>query len=99
MQVQIEISREFLEAFCKKWSIKEFSLFGSVVTEDFNAESDVDVLVRFESDVKWDLWHLVEMREDLMEVFGRQVDLIEEEGLRNPTRKEEILGTKVTIFE
>ena len=37
-----------LESFCRRRYIREFSVFGSVLREDFSPESDVDVLVEFE---------------------------------------------------
>jgi len=46
---QIEIPKERIEAFCRKHHIRKLSLFGSVLRENFGPDSDVDVLVEFES--------------------------------------------------
>jgi len=46
---QIEIPKERIEAFCRKHHILKLSLFGSVLRENFGPDSDVDVLVEFES--------------------------------------------------
>ena len=43
----LEIPLGRIEAFCRKWKIREFSLFGSVLREDFRPDSDIDVLVSF----------------------------------------------------
>ncbi len=43
----IELPKEKIAEFCKKWKIREFSLFGSVLREDFRPDSDIDVLVTF----------------------------------------------------
>jgi predicted nucleotidyltransferase len=51
----ITIDKNQIEIFCKKWKIKEFSLFGSVIREDFMPDSDVDVLVSFTADAHWSL--------------------------------------------
>jgi predicted nucleotidyltransferase len=47
MEPKIPINQAQIEAFCKKWKIVEFSLFGSVLRDDFGPDSDVDVLVKF----------------------------------------------------
>jgi len=87
-----------IEEFCRKWRVREFSLFGSVLRDDFGPDSDVDVLVAFEDDAPWSLWDIVEMREDLEALFGRQVDLVEKRALRNPFRKREILRTHEVVY-
>jgi predicted nucleotidyltransferase len=97
-QPRIEIPKEQIASFCQKWRIREFSLFGSVLREDFGPDSDVDVLVTFDPESEWDLFDLVQMREELMVLFGREVDLVEKEGLRNPFRRHRILGTREVIY-
>ena len=47
---QINIPKDKIEKFCRRWKIKELALFGSVLREDFRPDSDVDVLVTFEPD-------------------------------------------------
>jgi predicted nucleotidyltransferase len=94
----IDIPMSEIEAFCHKWKIKELSLFGSVLRDDFRPDSDVDILVSFAPDAPWDLFHLVDMRDELMALFGRDVDLVEKEGLRNPFRRRTILDTREVIY-
>jgi len=98
MSVQVYIAQEKLSSFCRKWRIREFALFGSVLREDFGPGSDVDVLVTFEEGAPWNLWHIVEMKDELREIFGREVDLLEKRALRNPFRKREILRTHEVIY-
>jgi hypothetical protein len=98
MSARVLIDRDRLSAFCRKWRIREFALFGSVLREDFRLDSDVDVLVTFEEDAPWNLWHIVEMKDELREIFGREVDLLEKRALRNPFRKREILETHEVIY-
>jgi predicted nucleotidyltransferase len=57
---KIDIPMDGIEEFCRRWKIREFSLFGSVLREDFGPQSDVDVLVSFAPEAEWDLFHLVE---------------------------------------
>jgi len=92
------IPRESIEAFCRRWKVTEFSLFGSALREDFGPESDVDVLVRFEAGAAWSLFDLVDMQEELAGLFGRPVHLVEAEALRNPFRRDEIMRTREVLY-
>lgn len=98
MSPKIRIERKVIADFCRRWKITEFALFGSVLREDFRPDSDLDVLVSFEPDARWSLSDLVEMGEQLTELFGRRVDLVEKEGLRNPFRRQSILSTREVIY-
>jgi len=97
MNLPVTLDRETLAKFCRKWRIRELSLFGSALREDFGPESDLDFLVSFDPSARWSLWDLVTMRDELMALTGRQVDLVEKEGLRNPYRRERILSTRKVI--
>lgn len=94
----IALDREQIEAFCRRWKIEEFSLFGSVLRKDFGPDSDVDVLVSFEPDIPWSLFDWMEMIEELQEILGREVDVVEKSGLRNPFRRHSILSTRQVIY-
>lgn len=93
----ISVPETSIATFCQKWRVREFALFGSVLRDDFGPESDIDVLVSFEPKSQWSLWDLLAMRDELVVLFGRPVDLIEKEALRNPIRKERILSTREVI--
>lgn len=94
----IEIPQNKITDFCHRWKITEFSIFGSVLSKDFRPDSDVDVLVKFSNDARWSLFDFVTMQEELKEIFGREVDLVEEAGLRNPFRKHSIIRSKEVIY-
>jgi len=96
--VQLPIPRKEIAAFCKRWQVVEFSLFGSVLRADFRPDSDVDVLVTFSKDAEISLFDLVQMKLELEEIFHRTVDVIEKEALENPFRKREILRTAQVIY-
>src|SRR4030042_2499435 len=86
----LDLSDEALEAFCRKWKIREFALFGSVLRDDFGPDSDVDVLVWFQPEAEWDLFDVVDMQNELATIFGRKVDLLDREAVeqsRNPSRR------------
>lgn len=87
-----------VDALCRKWRIRELSLFGSALREDFRPESDVDLLVVFERDAPWDLWDLTAMEAELQELFGRKVDVVEKRALKNPFRRFEILTTRQVLY-
>lgn len=98
MLSKIKISKEKIEDFCRRWKIREMSLFGSILRSDFDAESDVDILVSFFEDARWSLFDWVDMIEELKEITGREVDLVERESLRNPFRRYAILNNKEVIY-
>lgn len=97
MSIAVELDPDFIADFCRKWRIRELSLFGSALRDDFGSDSDLDFLVSFDPDSHWDLLDLVEMRSELEERFGRPVDLIEKDAIRNPWRRHVILSTRQVI--
>ncbi len=98
MPTQVPIDRKRVVAFCRKWRILEFSLFGSVLRDDFHPDSDIDVLVSFEPDAPWSLLDIVTMKEELEDIFRREVDLVEKKALRNPFRRRSILNSYEVIY-
>lgn len=94
----LEIPDEVIESFCRKWKIKELALFGSVLRGDFRSDSDVDVLATFADDAKWSVFDHARLREELSALLGREADVTETEGLRNPFRRREILATRKVIY-
>jgi len=95
---EIDIPDSRLTELCHKWKVKELSLFGSILRDDFSPSSDVDVLVSFDPAAPWSLWDLLDMREELQILFGRTVDLVEKEALRNPFRRYEILKNHKVLY-
>lgn len=87
-----------IEAFCRKWKIKELALFGSVLRDYFHPDSDIDVLVSFVPGGGITFDNRVEMQDELAEIFGRQVDLVEKEAIRNPFRRHNILTTREVVY-
>ncbi len=72
---QLEIPKEKIEAFCRKYHIRKLSLFGSVLRKDFGPESDVDVLVEFDSGQVVGLLRLAGIEIELSGILKRKVDL------------------------
>lgn len=95
----LEIPAAQVQAFCKRWKVQEFSIFGSALRNDFRPDSDVDVLVSFTPEGGMTFESFVEMRAELSELFGgRQVDLVEKRLVRNPFRRYEILTTRKVLY-
>ena len=74
-RMHITISRGKIEEFCRKHCVRELSLFGSVLRDDFKPESDVDVLVEFEPGHRVGFFRLAGMERELSEILGCKVDL------------------------
>jgi predicted nucleotidyltransferase len=98
---RIELPREKIEDFCRKWKVREFALFGSVLQESFCPDSDIDVLVDFEPGLSRSLFDLVNMTDELKEIFGRDVDLLTRpavEKSRNYIRRKAILSSMEVVY-
>ncbi len=98
MTIGFALDAERLAELCRRHEIRRLALFGSALRDDFQADSDVDLLVEFEPGARVSLFDFVQIRDELAALFGRDVDLIEESGLRNPYRRREILRTAETIY-
>ena len=97
----LDVPKEKIADFCKRWKITEFALFGSVLREDFSPESELDVLVTFAPHARWSLLDHVEMQDELKIIFGRKVDLISKRGIersRNYIRRKEIIESAEVIY-
>ena len=95
---RLGVDPERIAEFCRKWQIKELSLFGSALGDDFRPDSDVDLLVTFAQPVRWTLWDIIDMKEELEAMFSRSVDLLTEKSLKNPFRRHSILTSRRAIY-
>ena len=94
--MKIEIPKEKIADFSRKWKIEELSLFGSVLRDDFRPDSDVDLLVTFSPDAEWSLLDHMAMEEELSAICGRKVDLVSRRAIErsdNYIRRKAILET------
>ena len=98
MVPNIVIPPAAIEAFCRKWKLSEFALFGSVLREDFNPASDVDILISFQPGSAMTLESFIEMRDELHSLFGREVDIVEKRLVRNPFRRHSILTSRQVLY-
>jgi uncharacterized protein len=98
---KVFIPRKKIADFCQRWRVVEFSLFGSALREDFHSSSDIDVLVTFAPNTRVSLFDLVDMEDELKNVFGREVDLVEKESIlrsENYIRRKNILENTKVIY-
>lgn len=71
----IDIPEGRIAAFCRAHGICRLSIYGSLLRDDFNDNSDVDILVEFGPEAAPSLLDLGAMQLELCEIIGRQVDL------------------------
>jgi uncharacterized protein len=99
--LSIELHRHEIVEFCTRWKVTELSLFGSAVRGELTPQSDVDVLVRFENDLRPRLTELDEMSRELSRIFSRSVDLVERtavESSSNYIRRQHILQSAEPVY-
>jgi predicted nucleotidyltransferase len=101
MALGIDLPREEIADFCRRWRITELAIFGSALRDDFRPDSDVDVLVTFEPGVHRDFGHWLDMTRELETLLGRRVDLVERrlvERSKNYIRRKHILSHLERIY-
>ncbi len=97
----IAVSQDALAEFCRRWKISELALFGSALRDDFDPESDIDVLVTFAKEADWSLFDHVQMELELGALFRREVDLVSRRAVErseNWIRRQNILNTAHPIY-
>lgn len=98
MAVRINLPLDRLIDFSRKHPIQKLWLFGSVLREDFNEASDVDVLVQFAPSSKVDLFDMAMMESELSRIVGRQVDLRTPNELSRYFRQD-VLDSAYLVYE
>lgn len=95
----IERHRDQLAKLCKEYNVDKMYLFGSARTPNFNAKSDIDFLVKFKPiDLAVYFDNYLHFKENLQDLFGRDVDLLEEQALRNPILINSINKSKELVY-
>ncbi len=90
-----------LRDLCKTYYVENLFLFGSAVKDKFNKDSDLDFLVNFSSELELLNYadNYFDFLTELQQLFGREVDLVTENSLKNPILIQEINKTKVPVYE
>jgi predicted nucleotidyltransferase len=96
----IEKNIESLIGLCKQHKVKELYLFGSILTSKFNRDSDIDMLVQFDSvDILEYADNYFDFKEKLEKLLGREIDLIENQAIRNPIFRKIIDRDKKIVYD
>jgi len=95
----VDINIEDLKVLCIIYNVEKMYLFGSALNSNFNKESDIDLLVKFKSiELSKYFDNYMDFKENLEKLFGREVDLIEEQTLKNPILINSINKSKELIY-
>ena len=93
----IENNIQKIIALCKRHKVNKLFVFGSILTNRFNDNSDVDLVVSFNKAEVSDYFDF-DFKYALEELFGREVDLLEEQTIKNQYLKKNVDATKILIY-
>lgn len=94
-----DLQTDELRAACQAYQVQELYAFGSVVTGELRATSDLDFLVRFErSGGDGAFGQFMGFKERLESLYGRPVDLLTLRRFRNPLFQQEIDRSKSLVY-
>jgi predicted nucleotidyltransferase len=95
----IERNIEMIKRLCKKHKVRELFVFGSILSNNFNENSDVDFVVDFEKvDLNDYADNYFDLKSALEKLLKRPVDLLENQAIRNPFLKQSIDSTKKLVY-
>ncbi|MEO7264941.1 MAG: nucleotidyltransferase domain-containing protein [Ferruginibacter sp.] len=88
-----------IRQLCFNYRVKQLYALGSVINKNFNEQSDIDLLVNFESlDVSEYADNYYDFKFSLEKIFNRQVDLIEDKAIKNPFFRQNINNKRKLIY-
>jgi len=96
-RVKIKIPKKELNEFCQRYHVQRLALFGSVIGNNFRAESDVDVLVSFQPTAHVGFITFSRMQRELSGLFKRPVDLVPMNGLK-PVIRDSVLANIEEVY-
>ena len=95
----ISIEKNKIKKLCSKHKVDKLYLFGSATNETFSPESDIDFLVSFKNvDLKQYFSNYISLKEKLKKLFNREIDLVEEQTLKNPVLIKSINKNKELVY-
>jgi len=101
LQSRLGITVDQLTEFCQQWQVAELALFGSVLRDDFDGNSDIDILISYQPTAKRGLLKKISMKEELESLLHRKVDLISKKAMeesRNWIRRRNIIGSAEVVY-
>lgn len=95
----IERNIDAIKRLCAIYAVAQMSVFGSVLTDRFNDDSDIDILVSFDDlPIEQYADNYLQLQSALQELLGREIDLVEDKAIRNPVFRNQVDRTKVKIY-
>ena len=95
----IENNSQKIIALCKKHKVGKLFVFGSILNDRFNDDSDVDMVVDFDKVTLEEYAdNYFDLKFSLEDIFGREVDLLEDKAIRNPVLRRNIDNSKVLVY-
>jgi predicted nucleotidyltransferase len=99
MHPLIEKNLVAIEDLCRRHGVRRLEVFGSILRDDFNDDrSDVDVLVEFGQQAAASFSNFLDLKDSLEGVFGRSVDLVELQAIRNKRLRYYIEKSKTPVY-
>ena len=91
---------EQISNLCRQYNVKRLFAFGSVLTDRFSEKSDIDLIVEFDKKAVKDYFlNYFDFKYSLENIFKAEVDLLEEQPIRNSYLKKSIENSKILIYE
>ncbi len=95
----IESNIDNLRTLCKSHKVQRLFVFGSVLSDRFQKDSDIDLIVDFQGVELYDYAdNYFDFKESLENLFKREVDLLEDKAIKNPYLRQSIDSSKVLVY-
>jgi predicted nucleotidyltransferase len=95
---KIAIEDQAFFSIIKKHDIKSLSIFGSSLRDDFNEESDIDILIEYTHPKEKSLFDLIDLQLEFEDITGRKIDIVEKDSVKNPYKSKEINATARLLY-
>jgi len=101
IEKRLGVSFQILREFCQQHKITELSVFGSILREDFNFNSDIDLLVKFDPNAHISLMDMIKIEDEFKILLRRNIDLVSKKAIENSKnwiRRQNILDNAEIIY-
>ena len=99
MATKVNLKTDQLQQLCKKFNVKELYLFGSATTDEFSADSDLDIIVKFNRrSFEGAFDQFIGFKQELEKIYGRPVDLYHLKKFRNSIFQQEVERSKELLY-
>jgi len=93
----LDLPMEEIAALCRRYGVRELSIFGSALRDDFRETSDYDFLVLFQPEARIGFLEFAALQRELTDALGRDVDLVPKRGLK-PVIRDEVLASARVVY-